>query len=401
MFATLQVCQLYHLDGVDRAEGVAAVRSFRQHAARVEIGSGGISLTSGEVEPRRSPGMESVNAMHDNQNNEAVRRRLGRGISALLGGGAPAADEMTSHPPLELRHVPVDAIQRNPYQPRKEFDAEALTELAASVREHGILQPLLVREIDGGMQLVAGERRWLAAKKAGLAAVPCRVVDVIDKTACEFALEENLKRKDLTDLEKASAFRQYLDHFQCTIEELAKQLSMNRSTVSNMLRLLELPEPVKHALQSGKISAGHARAILSLDELADQLALCGRIQAESLSVRQTEAAVKQRQQELAPASEQAEAAVPAESPTVAAAQVAADDLEASGAADTIPLQPADTAAQPERTHHISSMEDQLGAMLGVKVHIALTSRDSGTISIPFTSNAEFERILGRLRRAAA
>ena len=339
--------------------------------------------------------------MHDNQNHEAVRRRLGRGISALLGGAAPAADEIAPHAPLELRQVPVDAIQRNPYQPRKEFDAEALTELAASVREHGILQPLLVREIDGGMQLVAGERRWLAAKKAGLTSVPCRVVDVIDKTACEFALEENLKRKDLTDLEKATAFRQYLDHFQCTIEELAKQLSMNRSTVSNMLRLLELPEPVKHALQSGKISAGHARAILSLDELADQLALCGRIQAESLSVRQTEAAVKQRQQELNPVVEPAATVVPAEPPAIAATPIADEDQPSTGSADTIPLQPGDTAAQPERTHHISSMEDQLGALLGVKVHIALTSRDSGTITIPFATNAEFERILTRLRRAAA
>lgn len=340
--------------------------------------------------------------MHDNQGNEAVRRRLGRGISALLGGAAPAADEVASHATLELRHVSVDAIQRNPYQPRKEFDAEALTELAASVREHGILQPLLVREIDGGMQLVAGERRWLAAKKAGLTSVPCRVVDVIDKTACEFALEENLKRKDLTDLEKATAFRQYLDHFQCTIEELSKQLSMNRSTVSNMLRLLDLPEPVKHALQSGKISAGHARAILSLEDLSDQLALCGRIQAESLSVRQTEAAVKQRQKELQPAVEETVATTaPDGGDSSTLAPVAAvEDQPSDGASDTIPLQAA-AAPTPERTHHVTSMEEQLGAILGVKVHIALKSKESGSITIPFASNAEFERILGRLRRAAA
>jgi ParB family chromosome partitioning protein len=336
--------------------------------------------------------------MHDLQTNENYRRRLGRGLSALLGGAAPAAEEIETEQTLELRHVAVDAIQRNPYQPRKEFDAEALTELAASVREHGILQPLLVREVDGGMQLVAGERRWLAAKKAGLTTVPCRVVDVIDKTACEFALEENLKRKDLTDLEKASAFRQYLEHFQCTIEELAKQLSMNRSTVSNMLRLLELPEPAKNALQSGKITAGHARAILALDDIADQLALCGRIQAESLSVRQTEATVKQRQQELAaPAIDDAIVSVePVQSnqPEPALAEVA-------GAPGTISIDAGAAAAAEARTNHVGSLEDQLGALLGVKVEITLNSKESGRIVIPFASNSEFERILTRLRRAAA
>lgn len=338
--------------------------------------------------------------MSDAQTNDNYRRRLGRGLSALLGGAAPAADEIETEPQLlELRHVPVDAIQRNPYQPRKEFDAEALTELAASVREHGILQPLLVREIDGGMQLVAGERRWLAAKKAGLTSVPCRVVDVIDKTACEFALEENLKRKDLTDLEKATAFRQYLDHFQCTIEELAKQLSMNRSTVSNLLRLLELPEPIKNALQAGKITAGHARAILSLEDLADQLALCGRIQAESLSVRQTEAAVKLRQQELAG---------PAVSDPAPANELVITDqphLDQTRPVDsspaTISIEAASEAADPARTNHVSSLEDQLGALLGVKVQITLKSKDTGSIHIPFASNSEFERILTRLRRAAA
>ncbi|MFO1092342.1 MAG: ParB/RepB/Spo0J family partition protein [Planctomycetaceae bacterium] len=229
------------------------------------------------------------------QDNENYRRRLGRGISALLGGGPQAAEAIASgaDAQLELRHVGVEQIERSPFQPRQDFDADSLNELAASIREHGVLQPLLVRELDGGFQLVAGERRWQAAKSAGLATVPCRVIDVIDKTACELALEENLKRKDLNDLEKAHAFRRYIDHFQCTVDELAKQLSMSRSTVSNILRLLDLPEPIQHAVQSGKISAGHARALLSLENLAQQLELCGRIQAEGLNVRQTEAAAKE------------------------------------------------------------------------------------------------------------
>jgi len=322
------------------------------------------------------------------QENELYRRRLGRGISALLGGAAPAPQETAPETNLELRHIGVDQIERNPFQPRKDFDADALTELAASIKEHGVLQPLLVRELDGGFQLVAGERRWQAAKKAGLTAVPCRVLDIIDKAACEVALEENLKRKDLTDLEKAAAFRRYIDHFQCTIEELAKQLSMSRPNVNNILRLLDLPEPVRAALQAGKITAGHARAILSLSELSDQLALCGRIQAEGLSVRQTEAAARQINNP--------QPAV--ETPAASGDEVAAVSTESAGP-DTIPLPQAETS--DERTNHVHSLEEQLGGLLGVKVEIRLKSKDAGTIVVPFTSNDEFERILTRLRRAAA
>ena len=321
--------------------------------------------------------------------NDANRRRLGRGLSSLLGGAAPASQETAPEANLDLRHISVEQIERNPYQPRKEFDADSLTELSASIREHGVLQPLLVREIDGGFQLVAGERRWQAAKKAGLTAVPCRVIDVIDKTACEVALEENLKRKDLTDLEKAQAFRRYLEHFQCTIDELAKQLSMSRSNVNNILRLLDLPEPVKNALQAGKITAGHARALLPINEVADQLALCGRIQAEGLSVRQTESAVKER---LRPARNPAEPVPSEESPAPADAE----------AAETIPLSPAAaTSASDARTNHVRSLEEQLRDFLGVKVEIRLQSKDAGSIVVPFSSSSEFERILTRLRRAAA
>jgi ParB family chromosome partitioning protein len=313
------------------------------------------------------------------------KRRLGRGLSALLGGGAPSADETETHDDAELRNLSVQELARNPFQPRREFDAESLGELAASIKEHGVLQPLLVREVDGGFQVIAGERRWKASIKAGLTTVPCRIVDVIDKTACEYALEENLKRKDLGDLEKAQAFREYLNAFGCTVEELAKQLSMNRSTVSNFLRLLDLAEPVRLALASAKITAGHARALLPL-EVADQLALCGRIQAESLSVRATEAAARKilgRGPAEKPA-EEAAAAAPSES-------------------DPNVISMADAAAQhdQDRTKHVSSLEDQLRSLLGTQVQIKLTSKDSGSIVIPFTSNDQFEHILRQLHRAAA
>ncbi len=314
------------------------------------------------------------------------KRRLGRGLSALLGGNTPASDEVVTHDDAELRNLSVQELTRNPFQPRREFDVEALGELASSIKEHGVLQPLLVREVDGGFQVIAGERRWQAAIKAGLVNVPCRIVDVIDKTACEYALEENLKRKDLGDLEKAQAFRDYLKSFGGTVEELAKQLSMNRSTVSNFLRLLDLAEPVRLALSSGKITAGHARALLPL-EVADQLALCGRIQAESLSVRATEAAARKIL-----------GRGPAEK---APAEAAPGGDAAESDPNVISISEAASQQDQERTKHVASLEDQLRSLLGTKVEIKLSSKDTGSIVIPFTSNDQFEHILRQLHRAAA
>src|SRR5579872_2711230 len=171
-----------------------------------------------------------------------VRRRLGRGLSALL-GGAPAGDATAAETAAGLApsgakaighdagQIHVELIERNPYQPRKEFDAETLAELTESIRQHGILQPLLVRPCGAQYQLIAGERRLLAARQAGLETVPCRVLELEDRAMCEAALEENLKRKDLNVLEKAQAFQEYMNRFGASIDDLAKQLSMNRSSV--------------------------------------------------------------------------------------------------------------------------------------------------------------------------
>ena len=357
--------------------------------------------------------------MSEQDNFENPRRRLGRGLSALLGGGAPAHEETATNDSSELRSLPIDQITRNPFQPRKDFDAEALGELADSVREHGVLQPILVRSVDGGFQIIAGERRWLASQKAGLTTIPCRIVDVIDKTAFEFALEENLKRRDLHDIEKAEAFREYIGHFGCTIEELAKQLSMSRSAVSNMLRLLDLAEPVKLAVRAGKITAGHARALLPL-ETADQLALCGRIQAETLNVRQTEAAVraivKPKPAEEAAAAPATEATTEAPAETaqpVFAEGAAPEQAQAAEAPQVDAGQPAEAAPATisfaehaehqdgHRTPHIDSVEQQLREMIGVKVQIKLKSAESGFLVIPFENNDEFERVLRNVRRNAA
>ncbi len=307
--------------------------------------------------------------MSDGTPDAQPRRRLGRGLSSLL-GQQPMADAETTapHGRAELIEVRVDAIRRNPWQPRKTFETESLRELAGSIREHGVLQPLIVRELDEqGFQLIAGERRWQAARQAGLATVPCRVVDVIDQTACEYALEENLKREDLNDLEKAQAFRQYLDQFGTTVEELAKQLSMSRPAISNMLRLLELPESIRQALHAGKITAGHARALLPLPH-EQQLAMCEQIQREALSVRRTEAAVRAALQ-----------------PPV----------------ETLPLAQPEPPSPAAHNNHVRSLEEQLRKLLGVKVEIRLKGNHKGQIIVPFATNDEFEHVLRQLRRQAA
>lgn len=309
----------------------------------------------------------------------APKRRLGRGLDALLGGKpqqAPEAIPVAIMQPVNAAEVPsqpvtllaVNQIRRNPFQPRSEFDEDSLNDLAKSIGLHGILQPVLVRKTEKGYQLIAGERRWLAAQRAGLKEVPCRVMDLADREVSEAAIEENLKRKDLNVLEKAQAFQDYVDRFGCTIEELGKRLSMDRSTVSNMLRLLELPEPVRRLLHEEKITGGHARAMLPLEEI-DQLAICERIQNESLSVRKTEQAVR--------------------------------SIMRGEKSDTISIDAAAKQKAPaKRTSHIDSLEQQMRDTLGLKVQIKLKTNESGQVIIDFGSNADFDRITRLMRKAA-
>lgn len=310
------------------------------------------------------------------QDKGVMRRRLGRGLNALLGGAVP--DSQTDDAPTDAEteikptdEISVEMIERNPYQPRKEFDKEALMELAESMITHGVLQPLLVRPQNGGYQLIAGERRWLAAKEAGIETVPCRVMELEDKSVCEVALVENVQRKDLSDLEKAQAFQEYLDKFGGTPSDLAKQLGMNRSTVANFIRLLGLPDPVKKALNAGRISNGHARSLLSLEE-RDQVEMCKLIQRDSLSVRKTEDAVKKL-------------------------------LGRDESPDTIPFEQKPEEPSPNenegKSNHIASLEGQLRECLGTKVDIRVTGKDTGKITVDFNNNAEFERLVNALRAA--
>ena len=323
-----------------------------------------------------------MDAQTIDQANGGMKRRLGRGLSALLGGGMddsenprPATIPMhsASAPPAPASdEISLELIDRNPFQPRRDFDQAAIDELADSIRKHGLLQPLLVRarqDGEAGYQLIAGERRWRAAQQVGMETVPCRVIEFGDRQASEAALEENLKREDLNVLEKARAFKDYLDRFGGTIEELARQLSMSRANVSNMMRMLELPESVQKLLREDRITGGHAKAILPLSE-AQQFELAQQIEQEQLSVRRTEEIVREMLK--------------------AGTMALPTDADAA----------ASTPEKPAISNHVLSLQQSLRDMLGAKIDIRQKKNNSGQIVIHFGSNDDFERIIGHLRKAS-
>jgi ParB family chromosome partitioning protein len=213
------------------------------------------------------------------------RRGLGKGLEALI----PVAEE----PAGGVAQAPVSAITPNPMQPRTALEPEALAELAASIREHGLIQPLIVtQQGPERYQLIAGERRWQAARMAGLATVPVMVKEATPQQVLELALVENIQRADLNPLEEASAFRQLVDEFGLTQEEVAERVGKSRVAVTNTLRLLRLPAEIKQALADGTIHEGHARAILALPTSEAQVAAFKTVKAKALSVRQTEELVR-------------------------------------------------------------------------------------------------------------
>ena len=208
---------------------------------------------------------------------------LGRGLGALIPRAA-----------VGLRDIPVGAILPNPLQPRTHFDEQELEDLAQSIREHGLLQPVLVSQRrDGTFQLITGERRWRAAQLAGMPSVPAMVKEATPQASLEMALVENIQRRDLNPLEEAHAFRQLIDEHGLTQEKLGQRIGKSRVAVTNTLRLLQLPEPVREALASGSITEGHARAILMANGETQRLLLLKRVLADHLSVRDTEALARQ------------------------------------------------------------------------------------------------------------
>jgi ParB family chromosome partitioning protein len=225
------------------------------------------------------------------------RGGLGRGLGALIPTG-PAEQELTG---ARFEELPLEAIEPNPRQPREVFDEEALAELVSSVREVGVLQPVVVRETaPGRYQLIMGERRWRACKEAGVAAIPAIIRETPDDALLRDALLENLHRQQLNPLEEAAAYEQLLQEFGVTHEELATRLGRSRSHVSNTLRLLALPAGVQRRVAAGVLSAGHARALLALDDDEAREALAARIVSEGLSVRAVEEIVALGETEPAP-----------------------------------------------------------------------------------------------------
>src|SRR5229473_400843 len=213
-----------------------------------------------------------------------TKRGLGRGLGALL-SAEPAEAE-------SLVEVPIDQIEVNPHQPRKVFDFTALDELAASIRSSGVIQPIIVRRFAGAYQLIAGERRWRAARQAGLDRIPAIVREASDAESLEIALVENLLREDLNPMEEAEAYRQLLQQFGWTQEQLGQRIGRDRTSIANVLRLLRLPDEIQADLRGGRLTMGHARALLALTSAADQLRLRDEILAHDWSVRATEDSVR-------------------------------------------------------------------------------------------------------------
>lgn len=296
------------------------------------------------------------------------KRALGRGLDALLGVGAAnaaPAEAPVQRPPAaggdQLRVIPVELIQRGRYQPRLDIKPEALQELADSIRAQGVVQPIVVRPLEGKpdrFELIAGERRWRATQLAGLHDIPAIIKDIPDRTVMSIALIENIQREQLNPLEEAGALQRLIGEFGMTHQEVAEAIGRSRASVSNLLRLLELAPVPKQLLEAGRIEMGHARALLSLP-VAVQTALAERVAAEGLSVRATEKLVR----------------------------------AAAAAATT----PAADAAPVRQDPNVQRLEARLSETLGAAVSIKHGSRGDGQLVIRYGSLDELDGILAHIR----
>jgi len=312
-----------------------------------------------------------------------TKRRLGRGLSSLINSSIPAAEPPTARKPIPIptdtqtdsspqtaeharpEEIPIDQIASNPYQPRREFDSEQLAELAASIAEQGILQPLLIapkgdNPVDRPYVLIAGERRLRAAAATGLDTVPCIVRDADAQQLLEWALIENIQRADLNPIDRARAYRDYIDRFSLTQSDAAKRLGQPRATIANYLRILDLSDDVQQLLLVGRLSFGHAKVLAALAGRPDrQLALAGKVAARNLSVRQLESLV-------------------------------AAEQEPHGDAP----RPRRRATKPP---YILDLEQQLSRAVGTRVTIhAGRAKQTGAITIEFYSLDDFDRIVRAL-----
>jgi len=296
---------------------------------------------------------------------------LGKGLSSII-PGAELADS-DSNAGAVLSDVPVGAVSPNPNQPRVHFDEESLTELAASIAEMGVLQPILVRPLDDGeFELIAGERRWRAAQRAGLTTIPAVVRLTDDVSSVEQALVENLHRQDLTALEEAAAYQQLLDEFGLTHDQIATRVGKSRSAITNSLRLLGLPPVVQHLLADGQLSAGHARALLGTPDRGRQEQLAREAAAGGWSVRMVEDAVR------ADGAASTEGVSPSEP-----AEAAVDGAAVDGAG----LTPSTRLRPPG----LLELEHLLAEHLDTRVSVQMTAK-RGRVTIEFADLEDLERI---------
>ena len=265
--------------------------------------------------------------------------------------------------------IPVGDLSPNPHQPRVHFDEESLSDLAASIRQIGVLQPLLVRQLpDGSYQLIAGERRWRAAQQAGLATVPAVVKTTDDMASVEQALVENLHRQDLAPLEEAGAYQQLIDDFSLTHDDVAKRVGKSRSSITNSLRLLALPAAIQVFLADGRLSAGHAKALLGSPDRAFQEQLARRAATEGWSVRAIEEAIRDRG---------------GEGSTAVVAPGKTDDGSTSGGGGTVSkLPPAG----------LLELESQISEYLSTRVGVKMNSNKKGSVTIEFAGLDDLERL---------
>jgi ParB family transcriptional regulator, chromosome partitioning protein len=291
--------------------------------------------------------------------------RLGRGLESLLGGDGNTAVEGVG----TRANLAIEMVQANPYQPRKLFDDEDIQNLSQSIKNHGILQPLVVRVNGGTYQLIAGERRLRAAQAAGLREVPVTIVNFDDQQVFEASLVENIQRADLNPIEKAVGFKDYVERYHVGHETLANRLGVERSTVSNLIGLLTLAPKVQEAVRLNQISFGHAKLLKGISSHKRQLELCKETIMKGLSVKALDMTIKQQR-----------------------AKQIADGVE-----ETIKeLQPVPS----HKTAHVVSVETELRQRFATRVEIKVRGEDKGQIVISFDNNEEFERVIESLRRSA-
>jgi ParB family chromosome partitioning protein len=282
------------------------------------------------------------------------QKRLGKGLSALLGDYLPEDKVAVG----EADQIPLEELRPNPFQPRQAMDEETLEELAASIKENGLLQPVVVRGTeDGAWQVVAGERRYRAVQELGWTHVPVVVRDVDDRTMLVLALIENLQREDLSPLDEANAYTRLVNEFGLTQAQVAERVGRDRSTVTNTIRLLALPVPVRELLARGKISAGHARALLGLSDEKRVVQLAKAAADQGLSVRQVEERVRERR-----------------------------GPKKGGASKQ-------KQSQPRSAAYVAKAEQALSRSLGTTVRVRLDGGERGRIEIPFRDTQDFERVV--------